>query len=100
MRIYLALPSKTKKHVSSRDITGACGGGISEALNMAHLRKQGRFVEQLYGSGMVDESEKEALIEPIERLERRLMRRGGLGWRSPRVDEVLCRRTAAPILTA
>lgn len=41
-------------------------------------------MEQLYGSGMVDEAEKEALIEPIERLERRLMRRGGLGWRSPK----------------
>lgn len=50
--------------------------------------EQGRFVEQLYGSGMVDEAEKEALHAPIERLERRLMRRGALGWRSPRVDEV------------
>ena len=49
---------------------------------------QGRFVEQLYSSGMVDEAEKEALIAPIEKLERRLMRRGALGWRSPRVDEV------------
>ena len=62
--------------------------GTSEAPSMAHLPEQGRFVEQLYGSGMVDESEKEALIEPIERLERRLMRRGGIGWRPPRVDEV------------
>lgn len=52
------------------------------------VRLQGRFVEQLYGSGMVDETEKEALIAPIEKLERRLMRRGALGWRSPRVDEV------------
>ena len=49
---------------------------------------QGRFVEQLYSSGMVDEAEKEALHAPIEKLERRLMRRGALGWRSPRVDEV------------
>jgi hypothetical protein len=45
-------------------------------------------VEQLYASGMVDETEKEALIAPIEKLERRLMRRGALGWRCPRVDEV------------
>lgn len=52
-------------------------------------------MEQLYGSGMVDEAEKEALIEPIERLERRLTRRGGLGWRSPRVDEVWHLKTAA-----
>ena len=49
---------------------------------------QGRFVEQLYSSGMVDEAEKEALLAPIDKLERRLMRRGALGWRSPRVDEV------------
>lgn len=49
---------------------------------------QGRFAEQLYNSGMVDETEKEALVAPIERLERRLMRRGALGWRSPRIDEV------------
>ena len=49
---------------------------------------QARFVEQLYGSGMVDEAEKEALLVPIDKLERRLMRRGAIGWRSPRVDEV------------
>ena len=56
-------------------------------------------MEQLYGSGMVDEAEKEALIEPIERLERRLMRRGGLGWRSPKVDDVRCCKSAARLLT-
>ena len=60
--------------------------GLCQLKSSAQL--QGRFVEQLYGSGMVDEMEKEALIAPIERLERRLMRRGALGWRSPRVDEV------------
>ena len=74
--------------------------GTSETLTMAHLPEQARFVEQLYGSGMVDEAEKEALVEPIERLERRLMRRGGLGWRSPRVDEVCCCRITARILPA
>lgn len=68
--------------------------GTFEALRV-YLPEQGRFVEQLYGSGMVDEAEKEALIEPIERLERRLMRRGGLDWRPPRVDEVCSLRTAA-----
>ena len=61
---------------------------VAYVSSKSSVRLQGRFVEQLYGSGMVDETEKEALIAPIEKLERRLMRRGALGWRSPRVDEV------------
>lgn len=56
------------------------------------LRGQGIFVEQLYGSGMIDESEKDALLEPIERSERRLLRHGAMG-RSTMVYEV---RTGHP----
>lgn len=52
------------------------------------LLLQGLFVEQLYNSGMVDEAEKEALLEPIEKNERLLLRKGALG-RSPKIDEVL-----------
>ncbi|EIE21844.1 hypothetical protein COCSUDRAFT_56295 [Coccomyxa subellipsoidea C-169] len=55
---------------------------------MAILRQQGLFVEQLYHSGMVDEVEKELLSEPIQKNERRLMRKHSLGL-SHRIDEVL-----------
>ncbi len=48
---------------------------------------QGLFVEQLYHSGMVDEVEKELLSEPIQKNERRLMRKHSLGL-SHRIDEV------------
>ena len=36
-------------------------------------------MDQLYHSGMIDEAEKEALLEPIERSERRLLRHGAMG---------------------
>lgn len=48
---------------------------------------QGLFVEQLYSSGMVDENEKESLLEPIHKNERRLLRKNSLGL-SHRIDEV------------
>ena len=32
------------------------------------LRAQGIFVEQLYGSGTIDEAKRDALLEPIERI--------------------------------
>lgn len=54
---------------------------------MAILRQQQLFVEQLYASGMVDESEKELLLGPIQRQERRLQRRGP-HWRAPSISEV------------
>lgn len=44
-------------------------------------------MKQLYNSGMVDELEKEALLEPIEKNERRLVRTGTLNL-SHRIDEV------------
>lgn len=51
-------------------------------------------MEQLYGSGMIDEAEKEALLEPVERSERRLLRHGAMG-RSTMVYEARA-RTLAP----
>ena len=45
------------------------------------------FVHQLWGSGMVDETERDALLEPVERNERRLLRQGAMG-RSTMVYEV------------
>ncbi len=48
---------------------------------------QALFVEQLYSSGMVDEVERELLSEPIQKNERRLLRKNSLGL-SHRLDEV------------
>lgn len=48
---------------------------------------QGMFVHQLWSSGMVDETERDALLEPVEKNERRLLRRGAMG-RSTMVFEV------------
>lgn len=45
------------------------------------------FVEQLYGSGMVDETEKESLLKPIEKAERQLYRMGTV-TQAPRITEV------------
>ena len=58
-------------------------------MRRMHVRAQGMFVQQLWGSGMVDETEREALLEPVERLERRLLRQGAMG-RSTMVYEVCC----------
>ncbi len=44
-------------------------------------------MEQLYSSGMVDEVERELLSEPIQKNERRLLRKNSLGL-SHRLDEV------------
>jgi len=62
-------------------------GLLSVITWAALLRVQTQFVEQLYNSGMVDELEKEALLEPIEKNERRLVRTGALNL-SHRIDEV------------
>ena len=44
-------------------------------------------MDQLYGSGMVDEAEREALLEPIETRERLAERRGPV-WCPPVIIEV------------
>lgn len=54
---------------------------------MAVLRQQQHFVGQLYSSGMVDEAEQEIILEPIQRQERLLQRRGP-HWRTPSISEV------------
>lgn len=54
---------------------------------MAIMRQQGKFVEELYSSGMVDEQEEEQLMAPIEKQERKLQRNGAV-WRAPRIHEV------------
>lgn len=54
---------------------------------MAILRQQQHFIDQLYTSGMVDETEREMLVAPIQRQERRLTRRGP-HWRAPSISEV------------
>ena len=54
---------------------------------MAIMRQQGKFVMELYSSGMVDEQEEEQLMEPISKQERRLVRNGAV-WRAPRIPEV------------
>ena len=53
---------------------------------MAILLQQQRFVEQLYSSGMVDESERELILGPVQRQERLLQRRGP-HWRAPSISE-------------
>lgn len=45
------------------------------------------FVEQLYGAGIVDEAEKEVLLQPIEKAERRLYRQGA-HLTSPKIIDV------------
>ncbi|KAK9828685.1 hypothetical protein WJX72_001519 [[Myrmecia] bisecta] len=55
---------------------------------MALLRQQGLFVEQLFSSGMVNEVEREKLLEPIEKRERDLEKLGSIG-RPPTITEVL-----------
>jgi hypothetical protein len=58
------------------------------------------FVEQLYGSGMVDETEKESLLKPIEKAERQLFRVGTISH-APHITEVshpLPPSCSAPIL--
>ena len=54
---------------------------------MAILRQQTNFVEQLYSSGMLDEQEKELLLEPVEKKERKLHRKGAV-WRAPKIVDV------------
>lgn len=61
---------------------------------MAILRQQTNFVEQLYSSGMLDEQEKELLLEPVEKKERKLHRKGAV-WRAPKIVDV--RALANPI---
>lgn len=55
---------------------------------MAIMRQQARFIEQLYSTGMVDEQEKEELMEPVEARERALSRLGAV-WRPPLLLEIL-----------
>ena len=54
---------------------------------MAILRQQSNFVEQLYSSGMLDEQEREQLVEPVEKKERKLQRKGAV-WRAPKIVDV------------
>ena len=54
---------------------------------MAILRQQTNFVEQLYNSGMLDEQEQEQLLEPVQKKERKLQRKGAV-WRAPRIVDV------------
>ena len=54
---------------------------------MAILRQQTNFVEQLYSSGMLDEQEQEQLLEPVEKKERKLQRKGAV-WRAPKIVDV------------
>ena len=54
---------------------------------MAILRQQQHFIDQLYTSGMVDENEREMLVAPTQRQERRMTRRGP-HWRAPSISEV------------
>jgi len=55
------------------------------------------FIEELYAAGVVDGVEEKALLEPIEKRERMLQRRGAV-WRTPRVMGV--RGLAAPAAPA
>ncbi|PSC69954.1 Sodium hydrogen exchanger 7 [Micractinium conductrix] len=55
---------------------------------MAILRQQGAFIEQLYSSGVVNEAERAAMQEPVERRGRQLEIQGPV-WRAPSVREVL-----------
>jgi len=54
---------------------------------MAIFKQQQQFVGQLYSSGMVDESERELILHPIQKKERLLQRRGP-HWTTPSISEV------------
>ena len=62
---------------------------------MAILRQQTNFVEQLYNSGMLDEQEQEQLLEPVEKKQRMLQRKGAV-WRAPRIVDVGPRLPSQP----
>jgi hypothetical protein len=54
---------------------------------MAIFKQQQQFVGHLYSSGMIDESEQEVILHPIQKKERLLQRRGP-HWTTPSISEV------------
>ncbi len=54
---------------------------------MAILKQLSNFVEQLFDSGMIDESEMEQLLAPIDKKTRRLEGQGP-SWKIPVISEV------------
>ena len=49
------------------------------------------FVEQLWSSGVIDEQEREMMVEPLDKMERRLIRHGP-AWQPPPAVDVSCSR--------